>query len=188
MDKKICANCKVGKNIDEFHKDNTKKNGLCSFCKICSSTRKKKKYYENIELTREINRIIRKEQRDKDRVGINIKRREYYRHKMETDPLFKLKKNVRNRIWSYTKYNRKSKKTFEIIGITVEELKIYLENKFIEGMSWENYGPYGWHIDHIIPLDFAKTEKELYELCNYQNLQPLWWDENIRKGPKILVL
>lgn len=186
MDKKICANCKIGKNIDEFYKDNAKKRGLSSFCKICSSTRKKKKYYENIELSREINRIAKKEKRDKDRIGINIKRRVYYRYKMQTDPLFKLKKNVRNRIWSYTKYNGKSKTTFEIVGLTAEELKIYLENQFIDGMNWENYGT--WHIDHIIPLDSAVNEKELYNLCYYTNLQPMWGNENIRKGSKILFL
>ena len=105
---------------------------------------------------------------------------------METDPLFKLKKNVRNRIWSYTKYNGKSKTTFDIVGITADELKKYLENKFIEGMCWENYGK--WHIDHIIPLDAAKDEEELYKLCYYTNLQPLWGSTNMRKGSKILVL
>jgi hypothetical protein len=27
------------------------------------------------------------------------------------------------------------------------------------------------------------TDREqLLELCNYRNLQPLWWDENIKKG------
>jgi hypothetical protein len=188
MNFKICVKCNLSKNPHDFHKDKSKKSGLSSYCKICSSERKKTKYYENIELTRNTYRIIRKKQRDKDRVGINQKRREYYRHKMETDPLFKLKKNVRNRIWFYTKYNGKSKTTFEIVGIEVDKLKIYLENKFTEGMTWENYGPYGWHIDHIIPLDSAKTKEELYKLCNYKNLQPLWWNDNIRKGPKILVL
>ena len=51
-------------------------------------------------------------------------------------------------------------------------------------MTWENYGE--WHIDHIIPLDSANDENELYSLCYYTNLQPLWGNENIRKGAKIL--
>ena len=186
MDSKICSCCKIDKKIVEFYKDKSKKKGLSSFCKLCSSTRKKNRYYDNIDSNREINRIARKKQRDKDRIGLNIKRRDYYRHKMKTDPLFKLKKNVRNRIWLYTKYNGKSKTTFEIVGLTVEELKIHLENQFTNGMNWENYGT--WHIDHIIPLDSAKDENELYRLCYYTNLQPMWGNENIRKGAKILVL
>ena len=41
------------------------------------------------------------------------------------------------------------------------ELKEYIESKWLEGMSWENYGPKGWHIDHIIPagiLDLTLTD------------------------------
>jgi hypothetical protein len=91
---KICGCCKVQKNVDEFYKDNSKKNGFMSYCKICSLNRGKKSYYENIELSRKKYREVRKKQRDNDRVGINEKRREYYRHKMETDPIFKIKKNI----------------------------------------------------------------------------------------------
>jgi|LakMenEpi03Aug12_release.lakeMendotaPanAssembly.Ray.scaffolds.fasta_scaffold263034_2 hypothetical protein len=218
MIKKICKDCNTEKNINEFYKNKTSKDGYNNDCRECfiikrktyrkeyskeyekrdnvkkyrktfdkkNKERRKTKYYENVELNREINRIARKKQRDKDRIGLNIKRRNYYRHKMKTDPLFKLKKNVRNRIWSYTKYNGKSKTTFEIVGLTAEELKIHLENQFIGEMNWENYGT--WHIDHIIPLDSAVNEKELYNLCYYTNLQPMWGNENIRKGSKILFL
>ena len=51
-------------------------------------------------------------------------------------------------------------------------------------MTWENHGHGGWHIDHIIPLDSALSEEELYKLCHYTNLQPLWAKDNIRKGNK----
>jgi hypothetical protein len=37
-------------------------------------------------------------------------------------------------------------------------------------MSWDNLGE--WHIDHIIPLASANTEKEMIDLCHYTNLQP----------------
>jgi len=52
-------------------------------------------------------------------------------------------------------------------------------------MCWENYGLNGWHIDHIIPLISAKTEEEIYKLCHFTNLQPLWWYENLEKRNKI---
>jgi len=60
---------------------------------------------------------------------------------------------------------------------------MYIEKQFTKGMSWKNHGE--WHIDHIIPLSSAKTEKELYELCHYTNLQPLWKTDNLSKNNKI---
>ncbi len=57
-------------------------------------------------------------------------------------------------------------------------------------MSWENYGRTAkkdytnlWHFDHIIPCDaFDFTDDDEVRACfYYKNLQPLWWDENIRK-------
>jgi hypothetical protein len=69
-----------------------------------------------------------------------------------------------------------------IIGCTPSFLKEYIENQFKDGMSWDNYGFYGWHIDHIIPLSSAKTEEDLYKLSHYTNLQPLWMIDNFIKG------
>jgi 5-methylcytosine-specific restriction endonuclease McrA len=71
-----------------------------------------------------------------------------------------------------------------LVGITPKELKEHLEKQFFQGMSWGNYGE--WHIDHIIPLSSAKTEDEIYKLCHYTNLQPLWAEDNLRKGNKLI--
>jgi hypothetical protein len=59
-----------------------------------------------------------------------------------------------------------------------------MENKFTEGMSWDNQGK--WHIDHIIPLSSANSEEEIYKLFHYTNLQPLWAKDNLSKHNKIL--
>ena len=82
------------------------------------------------------------------------------------------------------KYQKKNK-TFDIVGCSPEFLKEYFEKQFTEGMSWELMGQH-IHIDHIIPLSSANTEEEMYELCHYTNLQPLWAKDNLKKGNKIL--
>ena len=74
------------------------------------------------------------------------------------------------------------------LGCTIPELKQYLESKFQEGMTWENWGVHGWHIDHIIPLssfDLADRD-QLLTAFHYTNLQPLWAQANWSKGDRIL--
>jgi len=128
-----------------------------------------------------------KNYRNKNKISISSREKKYQNEKYKNDLIFKLKKSVRNRIFTFlsTKKIRKSCKTFEIVGCTPEELKDYLSSKFKDGMNWDNYGVCGWHIDHIIPLATAKDEYDIYKLCHYTNLQPLWSEENLKKGSKI---
>ena len=73
------------------------------------------------------------------------------------------------------------------LGCSIPVLKKYLESKFKEGMSWENWGTKGWHIDHIKPLaKFNLSDrKQFLQACHYTNLQPLWWYENLAKGSRV---
>ena len=108
--------------------------------------------------------------------------------KRETDIMFKLKQTVRGRIYKFVvslngKVPKKSK-TFDIIGCSPEFLKEHLEKQFTEGMSWDLMGQY-IHIDHILPLSLAKNEEDMYKLCHYTNLQPLWAFDNLSKGSKV---
>jgi hypothetical protein len=101
---------------------------------------------------------------------------------------FKLSRNLRTRLKDAIKNNQKSGSAVRDLGCTIPELKLYLESKFQSGMSWDNWSKTGWHIDHIRPLSsFNLTNrKEFLQACHYTNLQPLWAEENIRKGDKIL--
>ena len=71
---------------------------------------------------------------------------------------------------------KKVNHTEELIGCSIQFYKEYLESKFIVGMSWENYGFVGWHIDHIRPCaSFDLSDPEQQKLCfHYTNTQPLW--------------
>jgi hypothetical protein len=103
-----------------------------------------------------------------------------------TDPLFKLKCNIRNLIYASIKkrnYYKKSK-TITILGCSIDYFKQHLQNQFTKGMSWENAGK--WHLDHIYPVSLAKDEEELIRLNHYTNFQPLWAKDNLQKGNKII--
>jgi hypothetical protein len=122
------------------------------------------------------------EQKNKD----NARRYERWKNKFKNDPLFALKKRLRTLIrGSFRKsgYTNFAMKTESIVGISYNEFKIYMESKFVNGMSWDNR--LEWHIDHIIPLSSAKSEDELIALSHYTNLQPLWAMDNLKKGARV---
>lgn len=80
----------------------------------------------------------------------------------------------------------KTRSTRALVGCWAGELKTHIESLWKEGMTWENYGLKGWHIDHIIPLASADSVESLERLCHYTNLQPLWAQDNMLKSDKIL--
>jgi hypothetical protein len=142
---------------------------------------RRKKYYNfNKKEIQDKTKIYRKNNK-------NI-RNIYESTKKKNNPVYLLLCGMRSRLCSYLKKSNitKKNKTFDIVGCSPEFLKEHLEKQFTEGMCWENRDK--WHIDHIIPLSSANTEEELYKLCHYTNLQPLWAEENIKKSNKIVEL
>ena len=205
---KKCTKCKEEKKLTEFSKSKTKKDGLGYRCKSCikkyyqaNKERVKeickeyyqankerikessKKYYQaNKENIKENNKEYQKANKER----INHHKKEYRRERRKTDPLFKMRCNLRKRTWAAfkSKYWQKNNTTKDLLGCTFEEAKQHIEKQFTKGMNWNNYGK--WHIDHIIPLASAKNEQEICNLCHYTNLQPLWAEDNIKKGNKII--
>lgn len=109
------------------------------------------------------------------------------RVRLKTDIQYLLRSRLRSRLSGALKGNFKAGSAVRDLGCSIPELKVYLENQFIEGMSWDNHGE--WHIDHILPMSsFDLTDRDqLLECCNYKNLQPLWAHDNLSKGNKVLV-
>ncbi len=209
---KKCTKCNVEKELCEFNKSNLYFDGKRSECRECQKSVSKVYREKNRDIINEKVRIqyktnpeIQKERTKKWVINHEDdyrssyrksskkweeknkdKRREYQNNystqKLKTDILFKLKRNVRIRINKFLK-NKKSDSS-DIVGCSYLYLKEHLEQKFKDNMFWENYGD--WHIDHIVPLSSAKTEEEIYELCHYTNLQPLWAEDNLKKGCKVV--
>jgi len=98
-----------------------------------------------------------------------------------------LSMTLRNRFNKAIDRNWKSGSAVRDLGCSIAEFKVYLESKFEDGMSWDNKGKGGWHIDHIVPLSaFDLTDREqVKEACHYTNLQPLWEVDNLIKGNNI---
>jgi hypothetical protein len=209
--KKECTKCNMLKDVCEFRVRRDRKSGYRSSCKECDkksyekwvnnnlthfkerSKNYNKKYYEdNLDYFKGKNKKYYKEnkilcnQNSKNFKEQNPNyRKEYDAKKRQEDPIFKIKNNVRVRLYKFLKLKNitKNNKTFNIVGCTPIFLKEYVENQFTNGMSWDKMGQY-IHIDHIKPLSLAKDEKEVYELCHYSNLQPLWSEDNLKKSNK----
>jgi len=180
-----CNKCGLTKPISEFYKGSVTKCGECEKERIriyrlehpTKVKNTKKKYRENNTNKIKVSRKIYRENNP-------TKKKEYHKSRKQKDPFYRAICNLRNRTKQYIKQigAKKDSPMFKMIGCTPEEFRKYLEINFLEGMSWENYGFYGWHIDHIIPISSAKTLEEIKKLCHYTNFQPLWAEDNLKKG------
>lgn len=138
-----------------------------------------------------INIKRRKYARD-NKEKINQKRREYYKNHREE--ILKKRNAVDFRIISVLRSRLreslfiqkavKLERTMNLVGCSIKKLKKHLESKFVNGMTWNNYGFYGWHIDHIRPCSsFNLLNLIGQKRCfHYTNLQPLWGSDNLSKN------
>lgn len=85
--------------------------------------------------------------------------------------------------------SKSGRRTFELLGYTVDDLRMHLERLFHPGMTWQNYGRGGWEIDHIIPLSAHNYETpddiDFKKAWALSNLQPLWMPQNRTKHAKL---
>jgi hypothetical protein len=122
-----------------------------------------------------------------NRDKIRTYKRVYLRKKRQIDPLFRLQSNLRARIHQALKSRKPpSERTMKSTGCTIQFLKGWLESRFLPGMSWDNYGNHGWHVDHVIPCNAfdLNDPAQALQCFHYSNLQPLWAKDNLQKGHK----
>lgn len=111
------------------------------------------------------------------------KRRSYKRERLRNSQHERIGNSMRARMHAALR-GRTSGKCLSRLGYSLEELKIHLESRFSDGMSWGNYGK--WHIDHIRPCaSFDQTDDGQFGECwALSNLRPLWATDNLKKGAK----
>ena len=110
------------------------------------------------------------------------------REKRQTDDVYRLKNNVRKAIRFALKFNdiEKCKRTEEVTKLRIDNLKAYLLKTFKDRYGYEWNDTEKVEVDHIIPLNTAKTKEEVLALCHYTNLQLLRKEDNLKKAHYIL--
>lgn len=193
---KICVSNECGfHEYSKYYSGNSNADGYDNHCKKCKDIfnfnyrENNKEKIKNIQReyvknNKEKIKEYTKNHRDDNREKYRKTWRTYVKNRRDNDIKFKLLMNMRHRIYLALKGNSKSDHTLNLIGCTVEELWIHLENKFDDKMTRENYGE--WHIDHIKPCSLFNFDNELEQrkCFNYRNLQPMHRIENIFKNNK----
>jgi len=114
-------------------------------------------------------------------------RSEYDKKRRQSDSKYRLSKNMSTAVSISLKGSKANRHWEDLVGYTLEKLRQRLEINFDKNMNWENYGSYWW-IDHTKPrslFNFKTAEDKEFKNCwCLANLQPLWAEDNVRKGDK----
>lgn len=119
------------------------------------------------------------------------RRREYKNNKRKIDINYRIRSNLRCRIFQALKGKSKSAHTIELIGCSIQFLKQHLQesaikNGFID-FDIETYDTKQYHIDHIIPCHAFNMKCSYHQrICfHWSNMQILESSKNISKYNKI---
>jgi hypothetical protein len=182
---------KIKKGLKQYRKKNSEElnKNKRIWVKSLNGKKSKQKYYKN---NSESVKLKVKEYK-KNNPNKDIERRKSEKHKKYMkDYSTKYRKEKSYFIlWRSVLRNtlkrigtKKEETTNKILGYSAKELKEHIEKKFINGMSWENWGE--WHLDHIKPVSsFDKSEK-MSIINSLDNLQPLWAVDNLKKSNKLI--
>ena len=136
---KICRSCSEAIPYSGFHKDKSKRDGICSYCKKCKNNKDKKTYNNNPEKKKETVKDYMKQ------TG------EYYKYKPYNPKYYsseksKAKKRARD---LKRRVMIKNNDDFEITGNVIQSI-LNDSNGICAYCGEDCKGNY--HIDHIIPV------------------------------------
>lgn len=159
--KKICSACQFVKSTSEFHKNQSRKDGLQNQCKECHAQSRKDSYFRHRDI------------RIKNQV-------QYNRNRYHNDEKFRIARLLRSRLNNCLK--EKHNHTFEYLGCSIDGLYLWLE------FTKPYYIPKDYtgelHLDHFKPIkSFDLTiERNKYLCFNWLNLRWMTADQNLRKS------
>jgi hypothetical protein len=180
---KKCSKCQTNERFSNYN----------AYCRPCKNEVDLKSYHANQEKRRKYQDEYLEKHPDKKakcrtQTKNWLKKNEGYAtnwmaNERKINPHYHIKASLYASLHHYLKKEKKNHMVW-FLGCTIQEFKVYLESKFQEGMNWDNYGMFGWHIDHIKPVSLfdLKDEQQLKECWNYKNFQPLWATDNLKKG------
>jgi len=204
---KKCTGCQRLLSLSDFRKNAHSKDGLQHRCKDCVRAYRKQYYWSNRERIRASEAALRPrytqrqqdyQERTKERTWayhkeynkrpeVKARYSKWSKAHRHAHPTKRLTHSLRVLLNRAVKGKHKSNRALGFLGCDIESFKAHLEFLFQEGMTWQNYGRSGWHIDHIIPcsrFDFTNPEEQA-RCFHYTNMQPLWAHENLRKHNKL---
>jgi len=203
---RYCTKCKTVKKIEEFSIDNFTYDGISLWCKECKSEKQQNYYNNNKDKMSELNKKYRYKnheetlKREKElyysESSINYRKSKRYKElskKAREIRMNNIKERINHRMGSSVRYSLASKNLTKdghhwesLVDYTRQELKEHLESLFADEMNWDEFLKGNIHIDHIKPIaafDFdSYKDKEFKQCWALDNLQPLWAEENMKKG------
>ena len=206
---KICSYCKIEKNIKEFSKYSSSKDGLNSSCKKCrkeiterslkkigrkpltEEQKKNRKEYKAKWFQENKERLKRKpltEEQKKNRKEYKAKWFQENKERLITenlkkrknDPKIKINHLMSNSILKCLGRKKDRNKWTDIVGYTYVDLYNHFKVSEI---------PNGYHIDHIIPVsayNYSFVDEEFLKCWNIRNLRLIPAEENLKKGGRII--
>lgn len=210
---KPCSKCKAVKPFSEFSICSKERLGVRSRCKACTSSDGKASYdpikeklrgarYRRLNPGKATIRTAEWRLKNRQRYLDNDKRwrdanpdkikaqsSKHYAKARQCDKKrlsFAVRSMVRSKLKGKSKGTRR---TFDLLGYSIDDLRSHLERLFLPGMDWSNYGKFGWHVDHKIPLaafNYTSPDHIDFKIAwALDNLQPLWAVDNWAKHAKI---
>jgi thiol-disulfide isomerase/thioredoxin len=193
MQTKKCSKCGIEKTVEEFYKKKGSSDGLRSWCKDCDKEyNKSDKYKEYKKKYNKTSEKYKKYQKEYNKEYQKKYKKNYIINKLKTDPIFKLKQNIRTLIRTslksrgYSKHSRSQK----ILGASFDYVTNYLFTN--AKLKYPNFTPEDflnsnkYHIDHIIPLSLTTDEEAIIRLNHHTNLRIILAEENLTKSDNTL--
>lgn len=189
---KLCAR----RGCREWRKDNPEKvresNKKCRFGKLRpknANANGRRYYWKNrVRILARGKQLLVEKRLDPEYLERERVYRNSYYLKRSKMPQHKIRSALHARLHKILKRAKQNKTatTLDFLGCSLDYFMRFIERKFQPGMTWENYGFDGWHIDHRKPCAaFDLSDEMERRWCfHYSNLQPMWAHENMSKGKK----